>query len=360
MPIDYATARALLEDVFAQAEADVLQGATPHIPEKIKPAFDIIFQSITQAYREVLLGCAIARLQDKSINIRKPYMNQGADAFNGRTLDEKVINPFFHEKRIPSSRGPYLSAFRRSVRFDRSTRGGLRDKAGYDSLLSLISYLESTSDEPELLAFLRYLLFKFAVLREAAVIPLSRLQRLSLNQYEVLLSNLLSTPSGGRFPVLLVVAAFTAIKDFFGLDWEISYQGINVSDTASGAGGDITVKTHGEILFAAEVTERPIDKSRLVATFNTKIAPSGLEDYLFFVRLAGVGPDTKKQAHQYFSQGHEVNFVEIKDWILMSLATVGKKGRAIFNQVLVRLLDVPEIPKSVKVAWNEQIARIVS
>jgi hypothetical protein len=77
-------------------------------------------------------------------------VNQGDDAYNGRTLDEKVVNPFLHERRIPSSKGPFLAAFRRSVRFDESTREGLRDKESYGSLLSLIKLLKKAPDEKAL------------------------------------------------------------------------------------------------------------------------------------------------------------------------------------------------------------------
>jgi len=48
-----------------------------------------------------LIGCALARLHDDEIDITKPYMNQGDDAFNGRTLDERVVNPFLQENEIP-------------------------------------------------------------------------------------------------------------------------------------------------------------------------------------------------------------------------------------------------------------------
>lgn len=360
MPIDYDSAKRLIETTFAQTEVDLLQGAVPQVSQRVRDACEVVFASSTQAYREVLLGCLIARMQDKNINIRQPYVKLGTNAFSGRSLDERVINPFLHDKRIPSSRGPYLSVFRRSVRFESRTRAGLRDEAGYDAFLNLITFIESVRQDADLRSILRYLLCKFAQLREAAAVPLTRLQRISLEQYDALVSGLLTTPSGGRFPVLLVVATFTAIKEFFGLNWSVTWQGINVSDTAAGAGGDITIRSGDQMLMVAEVTERPVEKSRIIATFNTKIAPAEIEDYLFFTKLSGVTPEAKQQAHQYFSQGHEVNFLEIKDWILISLATMGKKGRATFNKVLLNLLDAADTPKTLKVAWNEQITRILS
>src|SRR3989338_3493937 len=103
---DYSQAQDTLESELIRAEADDLVNRPPNIESDLIPHFDEIFNSKTQAYREVLIGCALVRHQDKSINIRKPYSKQGKDAYNGRTLDEKVINPFLHQKRIPSSRGP--------------------------------------------------------------------------------------------------------------------------------------------------------------------------------------------------------------------------------------------------------------
>jgi hypothetical protein len=203
--------------------------------------------------------------------------------------------------------------------------------------------------------FLHYLLYKFAKLREAAEVPLSRLKRISLEQYEILIGRLLQTRSGGRLPVILVVAAFRTIKDFFGKNWVIEFQGINVADGATGAGGDITITDGGEVVFAAEVTERPMERTRVVATFNTKIAPNGIQDYLFFVPLDTLSPEAKQQARQYFAQGHEINFLEIKTWVLTSLATTGKTGRELFNAHLLELMSDQAMPRQLKVAWNDYI-----
>ncbi|MGH9729378.1 MAG: restriction endonuclease, SacI family [Candidatus Acidiferrales bacterium] len=306
-----------------------------------------------------MLGCVLVRLTDRSIDIHKPYVNLGKGAYNGRSLDEKVINPFLHEKRIPSSRGPFLAVFRRSVRFGKATRGGTKDKKGYDSFVALIDLTSQADDGERLKELLRYLLFRFICLRTAADIPLSKLHRISLEQYDQLIEGLLSTPSGGRFPVLLVEATFTAIKRAYSLDWTIEVQGINVADRATGVGGDITIRQGQAILLAVEVTERPVERSRVMSTFQTKIAPQGIEDYLFLVR-GETSEDVMRQARQYFSQGHEVNFLEIKSWILMVLATLGKAGRAIFSEVVLAKLDDPEVPAELKLAWNTQIDRITT
>lgn len=357
--VDYDASRRVLEAEFARVESESLYGKDPKASPDTQAHFDTIFRSRTQAYREVLLGCVLARLNDRRVDIHKPYVNLGKNAYNGRTLDEKVVNPFLHEKRIPSSRGPFLAVFRRSVKFGRATRGGTKDKKGYDAFTTLLNVISDVSEDARLKEILRYLLFRFTQLRVAAAIPLSNLHRISLEQYGQLIEGLLSTASGGRFPVLLVEATFLAIKKAYNLNWSIEVQGINVTDRAAGVGGDITIFQGQSILLAVEVTERPIERSRVMSTFQTKIAPQGIDDYLFLVR-GETGEDAMRQARQYFSQGHEVNFLEIKSWILMVLATIGKAGRAIFNEAVLAKLTDSEIPAELKLAWNTQIDRITT
>ncbi|MFZ5452218.1 MAG: hypothetical protein ACOZF2_10180 [Thermodesulfobacteriota bacterium] len=154
--LEYEKAAELLLELFAEAEADFQKKTPPPVPIAIQGAADRLFASSTQSYREVLLGCGLARIIDQSINIRHPYVNQGDDAFNGRDLDERVINPFLHDRLIPCTKGPYLASFRRSVKFTPETAAGLRDKQGYYALLDYISALES-ANEKESRNFVLYL-----------------------------------------------------------------------------------------------------------------------------------------------------------------------------------------------------------
>jgi hypothetical protein len=356
-PIHYVTAQTQLAQEFARVEEQVLNGNVPTLPEELVRHFDTIFRSSTQAYREVFLGCILARLNNPSIDIHKPYMKHGENAYNGRTLDERVVNPFLHEKRIPSSRAPFLSTFRRGVQFVEATIIGTQDKVAFASFLALVDHAASETNNENLLNILRYALYRFIQLREASHIALSRLHRISLEQFDVLVAGLLATPSGGRLPVMLVEAAFTAINETYGLNWVIEVQGINVADSTGGAGGDITIRKENQIVLAAEVTERPVNRTRVTATFQTKIATVGIADYLFLL-TSRVDDEVLQQARQYFSQGYEINFLEIRDWIIKVLATLGIRGRDIFNRVLFEKLDAADVPPALKVAWNELIARI--
>jgi len=352
--LDYEKARELLDVLFSEADrAKVLP-----IRGEASATANVLFSSNTQSYREVLLGCCLARLLDDSVNIRHPYMNQGDDAFNGRTLDERVVNPFFQDHLIPSSKGPYLASFRRSVKFVPETALGLRDKEGYAAFLAYLSMLESGNTE-ECRSLTIQLLQQFIALRDSSQIPLARILRLSLEQYGELIDRLLRIQSGGLLPVLIAVAMLATIRKCFSLPWEIKWQGINVADKASGTAGDVTVLHNGAVLLAIEVTERPIERSRVISTFNTKIVQEGIEDYLFIYSASLPTNEARAAAQTYFSQGHEINFLQIKEWVVHNLAMIGSKHRVFFSNEMLSLLGGRDIPASVKIAWNNAVKGLV-
>jgi hypothetical protein len=67
----------VLDKTFAEVGCEYLEGRTPQIPRALEKSYDLLFESKTQAYREVLLGCILARLLDPKVDIRLPYVQQG-------------------------------------------------------------------------------------------------------------------------------------------------------------------------------------------------------------------------------------------------------------------------------------------
>lgn len=360
MALSYQTAADELKRIFALAEVDAATGRPPLVASIAQLAAQEMFDSETQSIREALLGCALARIQDQSIDISLPYINHGPTAFNGRTLDEQVVNPFLKAAQIPSSKGPYLASFRRSVKFDVETGKGIRDKKAFAAMLSYIDELKSATNFNDIEALVRHLLWRFVILRDKSKITLARINRLSLPQLNGLIVSMLNSKSGGRFPVLLSTAMLQTLKKQFNLPWEIKQQGINTADSATKTGGDIDVidtKT-GDFVFSIEVTERVIDKSRIISTFTSKISPHRIEDYLFFYSANLPEKGALDIAKQYFAQGHDISFLSVEEWLRNCLATVGSKGRTTFTNEFVDLLDQEEIPSEIKVRWNDLIKHL--
>jgi len=351
----FPDARLLLDERLRSVQEQLITGYSFHIDTNVSDAFNVLFSSKTQAFREVLLGCIIERLFSPTTDLRLPYAGHGEASFNGRTLDERIINPFLRHHKIPCSKGPFLSVFRRSVKFDASTREGIRDKTGYDAFLYLISMLEQ-SDHASVTNLLDYTLYQFLQLRESSHIAVANINRISLAQWKWLIERLLKIHSGGRIPVFLSQSLLLAIKETFDLNWNIECQDINVSDKSSGAIGDITVKEESRIILAIEITERRVDAERIVSTFDTKIAPQNVQDYIFLAGTSEIEKEAYEQVQRYFSLGHEITFFEIGNWIATALSLIGSSGRSIFLWNLTEMIDAVDVPKAIKVNWNQLVS----
>src|SRR5438477_4407224 len=353
--IDYFAGRELLNTHLIKLEGLSIDKDSINFPEAIQESLKILFKSKTQSYREIALGCAVVRFFDQAIDLSLPYINLGEHSYNGRTLDEKVINPFLHSNEIPASKGPYLATFRRSVKIDKSIRNSQKDKDAFDSLLVLLNYLNSLIDPKEIGFLIDALLVNFIMLRDQSKIELAKIRRLHLEQHKAVLEKLLNTPSGGLLPVLIAVALLSTINKCYSLEWKIEWQGINESDSASGAGGDVTITKNGENLCVLEITERSIDSSRVTSTFNSKIVKKGISNYLFVYTNNKPSYETKNTAGRYFAQGHEINFIQILEWTWNNLATLRSACRDSFLEELINLIAKNDISSSLKVKWNEII-----
>jgi hypothetical protein len=354
LQVNREAAKRVLDSGFAEALKDFRRQQPPEVPDHVEKAFKRLFTSATQAYREALLGCIVARIVDDNIDIRYPHTELADNAFSGRSLDEQVINPFLKKHEIPCSNGPYLSSLRRGVALALPVPKGQRDQEGFKQMALLVDELRKSDKETAIL-FLRYMLYMFLLLREESKIEIVRVERLSIEQYKKLLNELLATPSGGRFPVFVVVAVLKAIKEYFGLDWEIEWQKINAPDAPSRAEGDITIKRNGGVILAIEVTERRIDETRVRNIFRAKISTYSINDYIFF--FTGVPPENgaKRLAKQYFAQGHHVGFLSVEEWAINILGTIGPEGRKHFDDAMIELLSEKDVPNDIKVTWNRYL-----
>jgi hypothetical protein len=358
--LDYPKLRKVLAALFEEAqqleEANAASEPDTAFAEQVARVFD----SATQSYREALLGCALVAVTAPQADLTKPYKNHGDGAFNGRTLDEQVVNPFLRSGRFPSSRGPYLATLRRSVRLNDPNATGHKDKAGYLAFLNCISALQA-SDFGRRPVLARHICRAFVRLRAASDVALTRPRRLSVEQLRQAIHSLLAMPSGGRLPVFLVAASLNALNEAYGLRWTIEVQGINAADSASGAGGDIVVRdTAGRVAMAIEVTERVVDAERVAATFDTKIAEGGIGDYLF---LHGATPPDKgayRAAFPYFAQGHDISFHAAEAWLVSVLTILGESGRAAFLLHFLDRLAEMDVPVKLKLGWNELAAGLTS
>jgi hypothetical protein len=341
----------LLLELYPLAERDFREGLFIDVPKAAVEATERLFASKTQAYRDALPTCVLARIADPLIDIRLPATAYGENAFSGRSLSDKVVTPFLREKSIPVSAAPFLSAVRGGAKFMPGGEPRIqRDPEGFAALVSVVEYVRGLSEE-DAKAYLRHLLRRFVQLREGADIALKRIAKPNLVQLERLIKGLLGIKSGGRYPSYLATAMFQTMGECHNLGWEIEFQGINVADKASGAVGDITVRKDGAIVLGVEVTERSIAKPRVTRTFDDKISPHALPDYLF-ISTATPAAEAVEAAQHYTAVGHEMNFAPLAPWLLHILSVLGPEGRTVFQDNVITLVRAKGVPGELKVAWN--------
>ena len=356
---DFEAAKRTLEAAYEEATSLFYAKASPDVSKGIQDACRPMFTSNTQAFREVALGLCLVRLLDRKADLAKPYTTLPGGTFSGRTVDERVVNPFLRRQRIPCTKGPYLSVFRRSVSIVEDTGLGIRDQEGYLGLLTLVELLQKEGNQKQLHQILTYLLWLFIGLREESDISLIRYGRLSLAQVQALANYLLSQKSGGYWPLALVVANTKALSDILGLNWEVCYQQLNTADKPSGASGDVSIQKNGETLLVMEVTERSVEESRVVETFETKIAGRDLPTYLFMVRLDRTSAEALEAAKPYFAQGAELVFLDIQDWIHNTQALIGLPGHLAFQDRMIEQINSDKIAKAQRAQWNDAMQNLV-
>jgi hypothetical protein len=218
--------------------------------------------------------------------------------------------------------------------------------------------LESCETEKQTEAFVTGILSRFITLRDASRIPLARINRFSVEQYRLLLEEMVSTRSGGLFPLLAVVALYRALVGKYAQECDVDYQGINVADSATGAKGDVTIREGNRILLAIEVTERAIDQWRVVSTYNSKIALEGINAYLFVYTNVKPDESARQVAKTLFSQGYDVKFVNLVDMAINAFLMTTADVRESFSFNMLELLDAKEVPGTLKISWNEAVKRI--
>jgi hypothetical protein len=228
-----------------------------------------------------------------------------------------------------------------------------RDKVGFDALVAVVDYLRALPPN-EVKSYLRYLLVRFIELRESGSIALKRIAKPNLEQLARLIEGMLTVKSGGRIPAILATALFQTISECHALGWEVEFQGINVADKSSGAVGDITIRKSGAIILGVEVTERPIDQARVTLTFNQKVSPNALADYLF-ITTTKPEKEAIDAARSYTGVGHEMNFVPLAPWVIHNLATVGPVCRATFQAKVIDLINAQATSADLRVAWNNKM-----
>jgi hypothetical protein len=246
----------------------------------------------------LLLACALAKAHRPEIDIRKPYTEiHDADAYSGRTYDERYIATFINENRLPcNSTTAFLTPF---FRKGSSTSipempivGRTRDL--YRIALQLLTDVQTGKvSAADLLAeTIRWLLIvrneKFRRMETLLAGLGSGITALSSEGIVSLIEQHLNIPGGSRLPVLVVAAAYQAAENHLG-ERVLPLHGHNAADKQTEALGDveITLVDDQDVVTCYEMKRKPITQNDIDNALHKLMdAGTGINNYIFITTEA--------------------------------------------------------------------------
>lgn len=223
--------------------------ANPEVLKKIEYVCECVSN---RAGVRLLMACLLAKVHKPDINPTKPYTEIGSDdCFSGRTYDERYISRFIADKDLPCNpTTAFLTPALRNIDNPLSTDLEIigRPRQVYIDTISLLHFVEDGKiDASELLVDV---IHRLILIRNSKKESLSKkLEELKNHSAEIILSSEetitlieqhLSCKHSSRLPVLIVAAAYNAVKNRIGEQIRplLSH---TAADEQTGSMGDVEV-----------------------------------------------------------------------------------------------------------------------
>lgn len=247
-------------EILALALAQAVQSMGQSVlrqPEIIGRIELIARNTQNRAGARLILACALAKVHNPTIDIRKPYTEIGnADAYSGRTYDENYITEFILAHNLPcNSTTAFLTPALRNRNTILTPTINLvgRPADVYQAALQLLDdvYTGNISASDLLTETIRWLLVVREEKQQRMHTLLTSLKSargetsLSAEGIVTLIEQHLKLKKSSRLPVLVVAAAYYAAEKQLGEQVRPMY-GHTTADRQTGALGDLEISLVGE------------------------------------------------------------------------------------------------------------------
>ncbi|KAA3658042.1 MAG: restriction endonuclease, SacI family [Chloroflexi bacterium] len=275
-----------------------------------------------RAGARMLMTCALAKIHQPSVDIRKPYTEIGdTDTFSGRAeYDEKHVWPFASKYQLPvNSTTAFLTpGFRTiNVALTPSLTISGRPKQMYVDTIQLLDdvFQNRISAENLLIETVRQLLILKQEQDDRMTQLLKELRTtahgipLSSEEIVVLIEQHLSSPKTSRLPVLIVTSAYRTAEHLLGEKARPLFAH-NAADLQTGAMGDIeiTLTDEGNVVTCYEMKAKQIVQSDIDLALQ-KIVSSGKQiDNYIFITTDKIDPDVTSYASSLYRETGGIEF----------------------------------------------------
>jgi hypothetical protein len=242
-----------------------------------------------------LMSCLLAKLDQPSIDIRKPYTEiEGKDTYSGRFYDEKFVELLVHKYKLPCNpTTAYLTpAFRnlnRPLTTDLILVG--RPKEVYTYTLEILNIIHSREESPEnvLQEIIRLLLLIKSEDERRMKQLIADLKQtedslpLASEEIVTLLTQHLSCKGTSRLPVLMVASAYQTIKEQIGEENK-PLEDHHAADKQSGSIGDVEIllTSDNRMVTCYEMKDKCVTKTDLdIALQKLSTSEHKIDNYIF-------------------------------------------------------------------------------
>lgn len=271
----------------------------------------------------MLLTCALAKIHQPTVDIRKPYTEIGdADSFSGRAeYDEKYIGRFTSENDLPvNATTAFLTPGFRTINVPLAAPlviSGRPKKMYTDTIELLDAVHQDKITAAELLAeTLRQLLL---LKREQDERLQQLLDELNTSRHSVplsseeiinLISQHLNSPNASRLPVLIVAAAYQAAARQLG-ERARPLQAHNAADLQTGALGDleITLVDDDSVVTSYEMKAKDVTKSDLDTAIHKVVSAKTRVDNYIFITTGRIEAEIVEYAASLYRETGGIEFV---------------------------------------------------
>jgi hypothetical protein len=282
-----AEPREILDTAFQKA-------INPHTVEAsiLERVQIIVFNTQNRAAVRLVLACALAKVHQPKVDIRKPYTEIGdADAFSGRVYDERDLASFLMRHHLPvNETTAFLTpALRnRNQTLEKNLNLVGKPPIVYQAALNLLDDVHSNKISASDL--LSIIFAELVALRNnnqqrlQLLLHISKETNLPLSSEEiwVLLEQHLRSPRSSRLPVLMITAVYQAIGHFFN-EQPRPLEAHNAADRQTKSLGDIEIIVTNDqaIVTGFEVKTKRITRNDLEIVLHKIAQHPTLQNYVF-------------------------------------------------------------------------------
>lgn len=219
-----------------------------------------------------LMAGLLAKIEDISIDLHKPYSATGEHSYKGRSNDEDIVQPFIHKYSLPCNQTTaYLTPAFRTIEkpLTKDFFNNCRPKEVYYDMMDVIEFVETNPTQAKnvLSDVICTLLIvkseneqRMTQLKQALAVNKDTLE-LSGEEITNLLVQHLHCKGSSRLPVLIIAAAYESVKDMTG---EINKPlfAHKAADSQTGALGDIEImlKNENDVVTCYEMKKKRVTK----------------------------------------------------------------------------------------------------